>query len=203
MLSPSSSIRIIARSEGNPFYTEELLAAPANDASIPENLDEVLRVRLSALSEPARQIVGAAAVRSHELTEDELAAVTGLEGPGLVRALHELLDRKIFDRRMSGGREVIAFRHALLKSAAYDQLLLSERRQLHLAYADLFSGKEARNEDPFALAEVAAHLEAAGVHQRALGAALRAGAAAEAAYQPDLARDEYERALRQFDLVAA
>ena len=71
---------ILARSEGNPFFTEELLAAPASDASIPANLDEVLRVRLGALSEPARHIVGAAAVRSNKSTEEELSAVTRLEG---------------------------------------------------------------------------------------------------------------------------
>jgi predicted ATPase len=48
--------RLFERSEGNAFYTEELLAA-GGDAELPVSLRDLLLVRIERLSEPARQLL--------------------------------------------------------------------------------------------------------------------------------------------------
>ena len=55
---------IYARSEGNPFYAEQLLAAGAGDAQVelPSTLADVLLARVQGLSEPAQQVLRVAAV---------------------------------------------------------------------------------------------------------------------------------------------
>ncbi|HEV2919691.1 MAG TPA: AAA family ATPase, partial [Actinomycetota bacterium] len=52
------------RSEGNPFYAEQLLAAGAGDARVelPATLAELLLARVQGLSEPAQRVLGVAAV---------------------------------------------------------------------------------------------------------------------------------------------
>ena len=49
---------VFARSEGNPFFTEELLTAVrAGSGELPATLRDLLRGRVQALSEPARQVL--------------------------------------------------------------------------------------------------------------------------------------------------
>src|SRR4029453_4160135 len=56
-LSPDRLEDILARSEGNPFYAEQLLAAGAADARVelPATLAEGLLARVQGLSEPAQR----------------------------------------------------------------------------------------------------------------------------------------------------
>ena len=58
---------IYLRSEGNPFYAEQLLATGAGDAraELPATLSDVLLARVLALSEPAQQVLRIAAVAGH------------------------------------------------------------------------------------------------------------------------------------------
>src|SRR6266545_2340331 len=54
---------VFARSEGNPFFTEELLAAVrAGSGELPATVRDLLRGRVEALPEPARQVLAAVAV---------------------------------------------------------------------------------------------------------------------------------------------
>ncbi len=187
---------VYARSEGNPFYVEELLATGDAPDLLPATLHDVLEARLTTLSQPARRVVAAAAVRGGEITDAELGALTGLSTARLSKALHELLDRRIFERRGAGLREALDFRHALLREAAYQDLLPLERRELHLAEARYLEGAAGTVGDPFALAELARHWEAAGEVERAFKISLEAGRAADEGYQPALADEQYERAIR-------
>src|SRR6266508_186702 len=51
---------VFARSEGNPFFTEELLAAVrAGSGELPATVRDLLRGRVEALPEPARQVLAA------------------------------------------------------------------------------------------------------------------------------------------------
>ena len=71
--------RIYARSEGNPFYAEQLLAAGAGDAQValPATLADVLLARIQALSEPAQQVLRVAAVAGRRVPHRLLAQVAG------------------------------------------------------------------------------------------------------------------------------
>jgi hypothetical protein len=61
---------VFARSEGNPFFTEELLQAmrPGSGA-LPETLRDLLQGRVEALPEPARQVLRVAAVAGRRVPQ--------------------------------------------------------------------------------------------------------------------------------------
>jgi predicted ATPase len=69
--------RIYARSDGNPFYAEQLLAAGAGHADIglPPTLADVLLTRVQALSEPGQQVLRVAAVAGRQVSHRLLAEV--------------------------------------------------------------------------------------------------------------------------------
>ena len=72
--------RLYARSQGNPLYTEELLAALEEGDSwlLPETLRDVLLARIERLSAPAQAIVRIAAVLDRPATHALLEAVSDL-----------------------------------------------------------------------------------------------------------------------------
>ena len=52
---------IFARSEGNPFFVEELLASTSRGAGLPTSLREALLLRVATLSAPTQAVLSAAA----------------------------------------------------------------------------------------------------------------------------------------------
>ena len=71
---------VFARSEGNPFFTEELLAVVrAGSGELPATLRDLLRGRVEALPEPARQVLAVVAVAGRRVSHRLLAAVAGLD----------------------------------------------------------------------------------------------------------------------------
>ena len=80
--------RVYERSEGNPFYAEQLLAAGtgAADVGLPSTLADVLVARVHGLSEPAQQVLRVAAVAGRRVSHRLLAEVAGWPEADLERA---------------------------------------------------------------------------------------------------------------------
>jgi len=193
--------RIHERSDGNPFFVEELLMA--GDAArergpLPPTLRGILVARLAAAPEVAQTVIGAAAVAGRRVEHGLLAAVAGLDEADLLDGLRSAVSSQLLvveaDPR---GGDVYAFRHALLQEAAYEELLPGERRRLHRAVAQAIA-----EQDPGAgvsaawhWSELAFHWSAARDELRAFEASVRAGEAAERNFAfADAARHD-ERAL--------
>ncbi|MGI8627508.1 MAG: helix-turn-helix transcriptional regulator [Geodermatophilaceae bacterium] len=123
---------IVERAEGNAFYAEELSAA-AWAGTVPEGLSEILLARLEALPPDAQHVVRVAAIAGRSVSHDVLAAVAGLPGPALDAAVREAVNRYILVAEDDGKYQ---FRHALLREAAYSDLLPGERVRLHAAFAE-------------------------------------------------------------------
>jgi DNA-binding NarL/FixJ family response regulator len=125
--------RVSARSDGNPFFVEELTSGTA-DASLPGTLRDILASRLGTLSPDARWAVLAAAAIGREAPETLIAHVAALSRERLVGALREAIDRHVLvaDSRSEAG---LVFRHALIQELAYAELLPSERVAMHRAVA--------------------------------------------------------------------
>jgi predicted ATPase len=67
---------VFVRSEGNPFFSEELLAAVRSGSwQLPATLRDLLRGRVDALSEPARQVLAVVAVAGRQVPHRLLAGV--------------------------------------------------------------------------------------------------------------------------------
>jgi DNA-binding CsgD family transcriptional regulator/tetratricopeptide (TPR) repeat protein len=178
------------RTEGNPFFVEELVAAGPATRELPASLREVLLTRVERLGAPTRGVLRAVATIGRVSDESLIAEVTGLSPVELDDGLHEAVAHRLLI--VSG--EGYDVRHALLREALYAELLPGERSRLHLAVATALE----RRDEPAALAR---HWYAAGDRGRALAAFVAAGTAAQETYAWAVAHAHYERALRLWPQV--
>ena len=189
--------RTWSRSDGNPFFVEELLASQSRggEEQPPPTLEAMLATRLSRLSPPTRRLVGALAVAGRPVGEALLASVAGRADAQLIEELREGLDEHVLE--VDRERGTYDFRHALLREIAEKQLLPGELRALHQGYAQTLSTRpELADPSPAgAAAELAHHWSAADRPDEAYLASLEAATAAEAVAAHAQALRHYERAL--------
>jgi DNA-binding CsgD family transcriptional regulator/tetratricopeptide (TPR) repeat protein len=186
---------LLARSEGNPFFAEELLASSDDGGAVlPESLRDALLLRLEGQAPLVRRVLQIAAVAGRLVDHLLLAAVAGLGDEELTAALRGAVSSQVLvhDPASTG----YAFRHALLREAVYADLLPGERYALHLELARaLAKGPELAGPGASTAAELAYHYYAAGRLPEALKASVRAGIAAERVHALAEALSHYERAL--------
>ena len=193
--------RIHRRSDGNPFFVEELLASDRDAAGserLPPTLREVLLARIAAVPEATQAILGVAAVAGRRVDHDLLESIAGLPEATLNEALQAAVASQLFVIEIEGrGDEGYAFRHALLQEIAYDDLLPGERKRLHRACATALAARRTGHGAAAAAhwAELAHHWSAAHDDAAALQASIRAGEAAEGTFAFLAAQGHYERAL--------
>ena len=119
---PAMVDALLERSDGLPFYVEELVASGRTGAELPSTLRDILGSRLATLSPRTRSVVRAAAVVGGRFPHDRLAAASGEDEDALMAALDEAIDAGIVVPVDDGGDPAYAFRHALLREAAYEDL---------------------------------------------------------------------------------
>jgi predicted ATPase len=125
---------VFARSQGNPFFTEELLdVVRAGSRELPLTLHDLLRGRIDALSEPARKVLEAVVVAGRQVAHRLLAAVAGMDDQQLVEALRTAVTNHLLSTRQ--GQDGYDVRHALLREVVDADLLPGERVRLHADYA--------------------------------------------------------------------
>jgi predicted ATPase len=194
---------ILARSEGNPFFAEELLAAHVESvggsADLPEALRDLLLARVEALPQATQRLLQVAAVAGGQVDHHLLAEVAAQPPERLVELLREAVAHHVLVVEGSNGG--YAFRHALVQEAIYDDLLPVQRPPLHTAYAHALAARIEKDGGTGAadLGRLAHHWYAAHDLGRALLASVRAGQAAEAAFALAEAVGHYERALELWE----
>ena len=191
--------RLYARSQGNPLYTEELLAASADGAGeLPATLRDALLGRFERLPAAAQEVVRVAAVVERPLGHALLEAVLDAD---VMEGAREAVAHQLLVTHPDG---TYAFRHALVGEAIYEDLLPGERTALHARLG------EAIEADPSLLgdapeaalpAELACHWRGAHDLPRALGASVAAGVAARRVFAPGEALGHLEAALSLWDRV--
>ena len=190
---------LYARAEGNPFFTEQLVAAALAGqagaggglrvpAGLPVRLAELLAARAGRCAEDARAVLAGLAVAGRPLGEDVLAAVTGLEAGTVRRGLRELAAARLLAEDTTGGGH--RPRHALLGEAVAAGLLPGERAVLHERAARALASAG----DPALAAEVAGHWQAAGRPAEELPARVAAAEAAERVFGYAQAAAHWQRA---------
>ncbi|HYU49902.1 MAG TPA: AAA family ATPase, partial [Candidatus Limnocylindria bacterium] len=199
-------LRAIAdRSEGNPFYVEELLAAGALQPQdqLPSDLREVLLSRVAALPDEVATLLGVAAVAGRSVEHDLLRDVAAMDDEPLETAMREAIAAGIVIATAEGRSALYAFRHALLQEAVYEDLLPTERRRHHATYAEALRERPAPDGAAGAghLAALAHHASASHDLAAALAAWIAAGRASASAYAFATAARDLERALDLWDAV--
>lgn len=184
---------LIDRSEGVPFYVEELVGFLGTD--LPDSLRDLLLLRYSRLSPAAqefcRQVAAAGPRASYDLLSDAL-------GPDAVVAAEGAAREAVAAAVLEGDEDGYAFRHALVQEAVLSELLPGERRRLHSAYANAL---ESYPTTVARLSEIAEHWWRARVPDRALAAAVRGQEAADRAGSWTTAATLGERALDLWEMV--
>ncbi len=191
---------LLERSDGNPFFVEELLAVSGGGAALPASLRDALLLRMEVLPPVSRSLLQVAAVAGRTVDHELLGAVTALTEEELNDGLRTAVEHHLLahDSASMG----YSFRHALLREAVYDDLLPGERRALHISVARALTGNPELNGGGAAAAELAHHWFAAHELQEALPCSISAGVAAEATRAMAEAIVHYGRALEIWDAVA-
>ena len=186
--------RILVRSEGNAFFSEELVAAGAISAEVvlPEALADVLRERIEDLSEPAQELLKVASVAGRRVSHGLLVAAAGRPEAELEAGLREAIAGQVMVA--DPVTETYRFRHALLQETVYGDLLPGERSRLHGTYARLLT-------DSGPAAELAHHCLAGHDLPGALAAMVRAATEATAVSAPAEALGHLTRAIEVWDRV--
>jgi ATP/maltotriose-dependent transcriptional regulator MalT len=190
--------RLYARSEGNPLFTEELLAVGLDGrGTLPPTLRDALMLRVERLPAAAQEVLRWLACQS--LGDDLLGELTSLDSAELRQGLRDAVGSQIAVAQADGS---YGYRHALLREVVYDDLLPGERAELHGAIAKaLERSVQEQGERAHITAEVAHHWLAAGDQPAALAASVRAAVAAERVNAFHEALSLRERALGLWDRV--
>jgi ATP/maltotriose-dependent transcriptional regulator MalT len=191
---------LYARAEGNPFFTEQLVAAGVGPShgvlrpggALPPRLAELLVARAARCGDPATAMLSALAVAGRPLSEDLLGAMSGLGIDAVRGGLRELTAARLLAD--SGARGEQRPRHALLAEAVAAALLPGERAALHERVAGAL---QATGDDTLA-AEAAGHWAAAGRAVEELPARVRAAEAAERVVGYAEAARHWQRAIELF-----
>jgi eukaryotic-like serine/threonine-protein kinase len=176
--------RIVERAGGNAYFLEELIRAAAESPgdAAPATVVAMTQARLEALRPAARKVLRAASIFGQSFWGGGVAALTAGDSAG---ALHELVRRELVvmqPRSRFEGEPELAFRHDIVRQAAYEMLLDDDRALGHRLAGEWLEG--AGETDALVLAE---HFERGGAPERAVGWYLRGA----------------EHALAGDDLVAA
>jgi class 3 adenylate cyclase/tetratricopeptide (TPR) repeat protein len=220
---------ITQRSEGNPFFLEELVKmlidegvidvsgdhwefrlGTLNQTTIPGTLTGVLQARLDALPKGERQVLQRSSVIGRvfwEQAADHLAAVTAAKGAAesidsVAPSLkqHEMA----YERHPSAfefTREYV-FKHAILHDVTYESVVKKMRRIYHREVAGWLIEASGDRRMEFA-GQVAEHYDRAGDAYHAVDWLMKAGDRARKTHAPDAAARAYLRAIEIADEEAS
>jgi class 3 adenylate cyclase/tetratricopeptide (TPR) repeat protein len=146
-LSAETLATVVERTGGVPLFVEELTRAvlESGDAKltgreIPATLHDSLMARLDRLG-PAKEIIQIGAVIGSDFSYELLNAVHPIGEAELQHSLRSLADAELLYVRGIAPDANYQFKHALIRDAAYEALLKSRRKDLHLMVARTIENK--------------------------------------------------------------
>jgi class 3 adenylate cyclase/tetratricopeptide (TPR) repeat protein len=170
-LEPHVRARVIAASDGNPLFLEELveLARELGTVVIPQTIQALLTARLEALIVRERELLERGSIEGyvfHRSAVEELSAEQAVQW--LESDLSGLVQKDLIRPHPASvpGEDAFSFRHLLIRDAAYERLPKATRADLHERFARWLV-KALRNTPE--LDEIAGwHLEQAVLYRREL-----------------------------------
>jgi class 3 adenylate cyclase len=183
-------VAIHGETEGNPFFVGEVLrhlaetggvvrpdgrwatTAAVEELGIPEGVREVIRRRLSRLSEETNRVLTLAAVVGPEFEPAVVRDVTGLAEDAVLDALEAARAARLLAEVPGTDRH--RFSHALVRATLSDELTTARRMTLHRRVGEALETRHAGRLDDY-LPSLAHHYRAAGDAARTVDYASRAG----------------------------
>jgi predicted ATPase len=146
-LSDETIATVVERTGGVPLFVEELTRAVLESGdsgltgrAIPATLHDSLMARLDRLG-AAKEVIQIGAVLGSDFSYALLHAAHPIAEGDLQRALRSLTDAELLYVRGIAPEANYQFKHALIRDAAYEALLKSRRKELHLSVARAIDGK--------------------------------------------------------------
>ena len=207
---------ILQKSEGNPFFVEEVIRTLIDsrhivrennhwratqeivDVTIPDTLTCVLSARIDRLPGNTKRVAQTAAVLGRIFAHRALTTVCAQAPPNeriedAEPHLNALTYEELVRERVHDPELEYIFKHALTQEAAYELLLIRRRKELHRRAGEVLEElyPEQRGELASALAH---HFRQGEEWQRAAEYSMRAGAQAVKVYALNEALEHYEHA---------
>jgi class 3 adenylate cyclase/tetratricopeptide (TPR) repeat protein len=197
---------IIDKTEGNPFFIEEIVRAlveqgvlvrngatrltrPLTEIHVPPTVHGILASRIDALPAPEKDLLQTLAVIGKAFPLNLVKHMTASQGDRLEPMLKDLLAREfIYEQPMLRETEYI-FKHALTQEVAYSSVLMERRRLLHERTGDAIEALFKDRIDDH-LAELAHHYSSSANTRKAAEYLFRVGrqAAARSAHSEAVTR---------------
>ncbi len=172
--------QVVERAEGNPLLAVETARAlEGGSEQVARSLRGSVRATLAPLAGDVRRLVEIAAVAARPIDPPEVDQL----------GLHEAASEALHTGLLSSDGSRIAFHHALLREAAFEEIAEPRRRTLHRTWAQTLSSAGRGG------AEVARHLRLAGADLAAVPELVRAAEDARAVAALDQAVAYLEEAL--------
>lgn len=202
------------RSEGNPFFVEELVSVLAEGGELspdlaaagaierlrlPSNVSEVVLARVNTLGARAAETLSAASVIGRTFEFEDLRAVLGMSELELLDVLEELVAHQLLREERSEGPDCYVFPHALMQEAIYESIISRRRRVLHRRVAAALEKRSKRTATR--LDQLAYHYRLGGERERAYEYARLAGDEAIRLRAWDDAAAHYENALASLEEI--
>jgi class 3 adenylate cyclase/tetratricopeptide (TPR) repeat protein len=210
--------RIVGTAEGNPLFVEQMVAMAAEadgDAGklrMPPTIQALLAERLDRLPTAERMLLDRASVMGKEFLYRAVIDLTPLDDRGdAVGHLFSLIRKDLMRPLRSDWRgDVLAFRHDLIRVAAYDAVPKVVRADLHEQFADWLEKNFAEQIDE--LEEIIGHhleqttrlrVEVGRLDRTTEQLALRAGTRLAAAGRRAFARGDVSAASKLLERAAS
>jgi class 3 adenylate cyclase/tetratricopeptide (TPR) repeat protein len=197
---------IIDKTEGNPFFMEEMvqnlfeegalvrngevkLARPLSAIRIPPMVQAILAARIDRLPPEDKDLLQTLAVLGKQFTLSEVKAAAAKSDSELERMLSGLQLAEFIHEQPATGDIEYTFKHALTQEVAYNSILVERRKQIHERAAQAI-------ESLFA-ASLADHYKDLARHYQRSGNALKAVHYLHLAAQQAMTRSAYSEANTQ------
>ncbi|MBV9433455.1 MAG: AAA family ATPase [Hyphomicrobiales bacterium] len=182
---------IAAKTDGVPLFVEEItktvlesgmmretacafeLTGPLSHLAIPSTLHGSLMARLDRL-QPVKEVAQTAACIGRDFDYQLLRSASPLDDAALQDALQRLIQAELIFRSGMPPEETYTFKHALVRDAAYENLLKTKRQAIHMKLVTALAAKDAAPE------LLAHHASMAGMTEKACRYWLMAGERAAA-----------------------
>lgn len=198
---------ILDKSEGNPFFVEEVIRSLLDaklvvretdhwratkeivNIAVPDTLNGVITSRLDRLDDPVRATAQAAAVLGREFDFATLSALS--DQPAVIEEhLADLVRKDLVREKSRLPRRVYSFKHGMTQEAAYNSMLLSRRREVHRRAAQAMTVHAQER-----AGEIARHFLEARQPAQALPHLVAAGDQAARTYAVEEAAQYYQKAI--------
>lgn len=200
--------RVYDATGGNPLFVEELCLSstatesvspetdlrglhPLPQAAVPRSVRRIIRNRVQQVSPPAQRVADICAVHGRNFDLPVLEVITAYPRVALTSICEELVAERLAMRTEEGR---FVFRHAMVREALFDRLLVRERRAIHKV---LLRALEGVYDDVLEehLGDLTYHAYEAGYWESAVHYARLAAEQALALHAPAAAAAQYTRAI--------